>query len=128
MKITSSKEFALDELLIETIQRLQTSLREAGAETAHLKAIGLWEGFYGVANLVSNDGRPELSLPSNCNVKQADFVVNARVAIDPDELRRMVTSAVEGTCRDLGLKADWRDTRSFRPGRPVPTHRLAAQV
>ena len=34
------------------------------AETAHLKAIGMAEGLYGVANLVSSFSPPELSLPS----------------------------------------------------------------
>jgi hypothetical protein len=122
------ESFDLDELLLEVVTRLQTSIKAAGAETAHLKAIGLWEGFYGVANLVSNDQAPELSLPSGTRTREADVVVNARVAIDPEILTRLVTVAVEEACQSIGAKASWRDTRSFRPGRPVPTHRLAAAV
>jgi hypothetical protein len=95
------------------------------AETAHLKVIGLWEGSYGVANLVSADSQPELSLPSYAKTPEAEIVVNARVAIDPQTLTQLVTSAVDDACAAAKLTAVWRETRSFRPGRPVPTHRLA---
>lgn len=127
LSISGPTEFDLDQVLLGIIERLQASLAEAGAETAHLKVIGLWEGFYGVANLVSSISPPELSLPSRCRARQADIVVNARVAIDPEELTRLVRAAVEATCRAYHVTATWRDTRSFRPGRPVPTHRLAPQ-
>ena len=43
---------------------LQASLAGSGAEVAHLKAIGLADGTFGVANLVSSGTKPELSLPS----------------------------------------------------------------
>jgi hypothetical protein len=128
LTVSGGAEFPLDELLLGTTERLQAALAEAGAVTAHLKVIGLWEGFYGVANLVSNDGKAELSLPSNCRVRQADLVVNARVAIDPQDLERHVHAAVEAMCHEMSLAATWRETRSFRPGRPVPTHRLQAKV
>jgi glutaredoxin-related protein len=119
-------KFPLDSLLLEIVRRLKSALAAQGAETAHLKTIGLWEGFYGVANLVSGDATPELSLPSGCETPQAEVVVNARVAVDPDTLTRLVTHTVDGVCGSMGLVARWRETRSFRPGRPVPTHRLAA--
>jgi hypothetical protein len=54
----------------------------------------------------------------------ADVIVNARVAIDPAELASEVTSAVSAAASDLGARAAFRQTQSFRPGRPVPTHRI----
>ncbi len=125
VRIRAAAPFALDDLLLELVGGLQESLRASGAEVAHLKAIGLWEGFFGVANLVSSQGKPELSLPSNCRVGEADVIINARVAIDPDELRRHVGAAVDAACARHGAQAAEQQTQSFRPGRPQPTHRYA---
>jgi G3E family GTPase len=125
LRATSATAFALDDLLVGIVERLRKALASADAETAHLKAIGLWEGFYGVANLTSGDAKPELSLPSNCHTKGADIVVNARVAIDPESLTRLVESSVRAACDAVDATPEFRQTQSFRPGRPVPTHRYA---
>src|SRR5436309_7429301 len=102
------------------VQGLQQSLQASGAEVAHLKAIGRWEGFFGVANLVSSQGKAELSLPSRCQVTEADVIVNARVAIDPEELRGQVRRMVEVACARHGAAMTEQQTQSFRPGRPQP--------
>lgn len=116
--------FELDDLLLDIIRRLRTEFSTIGAETAHLKTIGLWEGFYGVANLVSSFTEPELSLPSNCRVSQASVVVNARVATDPTELERLVREVVHAACAALPAESQIDTLQCFRPGRPVPTHRI----
>lgn len=121
--ITASEQFSLDELLLEIVSRLQVALEGTGAETAHLKTIGLWEGFFGVANLISSDSRPELSLASNCHVKDVDVIVNARVACDPIELEKHVHAVVAEVCSKRDAEPTFRQTQSFRPGRPTPTHR-----
>jgi Ni2+-binding GTPase involved in maturation of urease and hydrogenase len=123
--VKSATPFALDELLLEVVTRLQAALATQGAEVAHLKAIGLSEGFFGVANLVSSATRPELSLPSRSQVKEADVIVNARVALDPAVLQQEVEGVLQGVCaaRSAGLHV--HKTQSFRPGRPQPTHRYA---
>lgn len=124
LTVTADKPFALDDLLTGIIARLRDDLAEQQAETAHLKAIGLWEGFFGVANLISRDSKPELSLPSNCDVREADVIVNARVACDPAVLQQLVEGAVQDAAKSVGATATFRQTQSFRPGRPVPTHRM----
>lgn len=125
LSVSAESSFALDDLLLEIVSRLQRKLAHAGAETAHLKTIGLWEGFHGVANLVSRDSAPELSLPSNCRTKTAEIVVNARVATDPERLQAWVQAAIQEACHGISATAAFRQTQSFRPGRPVPTHRYA---
>lgn len=121
----STEAFALDDLLLGIVQDLSKTLEQNNAETAHLKTIGLWEGYHGVANLVSSDSKPELSLASDCQTRRAEVVVNARVAIDPELLQEFVTAAIEGTCHRLGANYELRRSQSFRPGRPVPTHRIS---
>jgi Ni2+-binding GTPase involved in maturation of urease and hydrogenase len=117
-------EFALDGLLLELIGQLRARLAAAGAEPAHLKAIGLWEGFYGVANLVSSFTPPELSLASNCRARRAQLVVNARVALEPEALATVVREVVTAAAAGVGARATIHSLQSFRPGRPVPTHRI----
>ncbi len=125
LKLTASQEFELDELLLDVVRYLRERLGVEKYETAHLKVIGLWEGFFGVANLVSRDSEPELSLPSHSLVREADLIVNARVATDPAILETFVREAVLKAGEARGAQVDFRQTQSFRPGRPVPTHRYA---
>lgn len=124
--VEADQSFQLDGLLFDLIRRLRDQLAEVGAETAHLKTIGLWEGYYGVANLVSSFTEPELSLPSHCRTRSAHLVVNARVATDPSDLESLVRQTVAAACQAVGASSHIATLQSFRPGRPVPTHRIVA--
>jgi Ni2+-binding GTPase involved in maturation of urease and hydrogenase len=124
--ISASEPFTLDDVLLDIVTRLRDSLAQTGAETAHLKTIGLWEGYYGVANLISSDSPPLLSLASGCRVREANVIVNARVATDPTTLEALVRHAVANACSSRSAQVEFRQTQSFRPGRPVPTHRFTA--
>jgi G3E family GTPase len=125
LHVRGQRPFDLDELLLAIVGRLQELLGALGAEVAHLKAIGLWEGSFGVANLVSSHTAPELSLPARCRTTEADVIVNARVALDPAVLEEQVRQAVAAACQERGARAEQHKTQSFRPGRPQPTHRYA---
>ncbi len=124
LQLSAEESFDLDEFLLELVTRTAKRLEEQEAETAHLKVIGLWEGFFGVANLVSSEDHPELSLPSNCQVKTVDVIINARVACDPEWLEEVVREEVIEAVGTRGASVEFRQTQSFRPGRPVPTHRF----
>ncbi|MFO0823152.1 MAG: hypothetical protein U0792_08530 [Gemmataceae bacterium] len=85
-------------------------------------------GAFAVGNVVSNDTPATLSLPSNITPKEADLIVNARVAIDPAVLEAEVQKVVAAECAKVYVKAEFRTSQSLRPGRPVPTHRYTAAV
>ncbi|MBI1249762.1 cobalamin biosynthesis protein P47K [bacterium] len=121
----SSDSFALDDLLVGIVEAIRERLELVQAETAHLKTIGLSEGAYSVVNMVSSDTPPVLSLPSQCSTKEANVVVNARVAVDPDHLREVLEEVVAEVARKMQLTIEFQQTQNFRPGRPVPTHRFA---
>ncbi len=122
--VQSPHEFELDTFLMDLIGRLHGRLLMSSAEAAHLKVIGLCEGSYAVANLVSNATGPELSLASNSRTPSANVVVNARVATDPVELEMIVREELAATSLELDLTHTVVSLQSFRPGRPVPTHRI----
>jgi G3E family GTPase len=128
LRVTAPMPFSLDDLSLHIVQRLQQSLAASDAEPAHLKTIAMSDGHHGVANLVSSDTPAVLSLASNCQTRQAEVIVNARVAIDPKDLEELVHAAVRAACQSLHASAEFLQTQSFRPGRPNPTYRFADAV
>lgn len=125
VNVTAAGEFALDDFLMDLIGRLHGRLLASSAEAAHLKVIGLSDASYAVANLVSNATGPELSLASSTKTPSANVVVNARVGTDPAELEDMVRKELAAVCEAMNLQHEVVSLQSFRPGRPVPTHRIA---
>jgi G3E family GTPase len=123
IRVEATKSFPLDDLLLEVIARLRAELADSGGEVAHLKAIGLGPVSFGVANLTSSEAEAELSLPSHGEVTEFDLIVNARVATDPDTIEREVRRAVAAAGATRGARMTVQTMQSFRPGRPVPTHR-----
>jgi Ni2+-binding GTPase involved in maturation of urease and hydrogenase len=126
LSLDGVKPLDLDSVALDVVGRLHAALSAADAETAHLKVIGLSPDSFAVANLVSSASPPELSLPSHSQTREAELIVNARVALDPERLEREVRTAVEAACSAAGAQITWHDIKSFRPGRPVPTHRMTA--
>jgi Ni2+-binding GTPase involved in maturation of urease and hydrogenase len=122
--LVAADPFELDAVLCEIVDGLRQRLQPLGAETAHLKAIGLWDQAYAVANLVSSFTPSELSVPSGCRTREAQLVVNARVAIDPAVLEQLVRETLDTVAARIAGELRFTAVQSFRPGRPVPTHRL----
>ncbi len=123
-RLSANTPLALDAVLVDLVSKLQSLLAGEQAEIAHLKAIGMSDGNYAVANSVSSFTQPELSLPSGALVTQAEIVINARVATAPERLEELVRKQIESTAQQFGGQATIDTMQSFRPGRPVPTHRI----
>jgi G3E family GTPase len=106
--------------------------RLASSEIAHFKITlspdtGL--GDIAVINVVRNDIVPELSLTLDGPITSAQLILNLRAEAAPEMLRDAVCSAVAAINSD-SLTAQIEHLEFFRPGKPVPTHRvtdLAAQ-
>ena len=126
LRVTGAPTFSLDDLTLNIVRHLQRTLAVDDAEPAHLKAIAISDGHHAVANLVSSDTPATLSLASDCLAREADVIVNARVAIDPQILEQHVRAAVSAVCQALNATPEFHQTQSFRPGRPNPTYRWAA--
>jgi Ni2+-binding GTPase involved in maturation of urease and hydrogenase len=127
--LSASKLFDIDTILTAVVEGLRQPLAALGGEVAHLKVIGLEEGgAFGVANLVSGISGTELSLPSNTRAREADVIVNARVAVDPVVLEEEVRRVVREVCAANGIEVEFRQSQKLRPGRPTPTHRYATPV
>ena len=125
VRVSAAQPLDLDALLLDIVSNLREEFRETGAEVAHLKAIGLHDLSFGVANLVSSASEPELSLPAKGKVTEAEVIVNARVAADPAALEEQVRETLLEVCSKHHATVEFQSMQSFRPGRPQPTHRYA---
>jgi Ni2+-binding GTPase involved in maturation of urease and hydrogenase len=125
VQVSAGRPFDLDALLLDIVTTLRDEFQQTGAEVAHLKAIGLRDLSFGVANLVSSLSEPELSLPARGKVTEAEIIVNARVAADPATLEAQVRQVLPEVCHKHGASIAFQSMQSFRPGRPQPTHRYA---
>jgi Ni2+-binding GTPase involved in maturation of urease and hydrogenase len=122
--LTASVPFSLDTFILELVERIGIALHDRSAEVAHLKAIGMVDEKYAVGNLVSSASAPVLSIGSGQMTSSADLVINARVAVDPDSLTETIQSTLHDVCNELGIQPVLNTLQCFRPGRPVPTHRV----
>jgi Ni2+-binding GTPase involved in maturation of urease and hydrogenase len=127
LTIERGEPFHLDEVLLDFVSRLARACSHVSAEPAHLKVLAASEGATAIANLVSSDARVELSVTSGAIVSAAELTVNARVAVDPEVLSELVQQEAQALAGQHRLVCRLNDLQSFRPGRPVPTHRMIAK-
>lgn len=128
LRVAATASFSLDDLALGVVRQLQTALAAHDAEPAHLKTIAMAQNRQAVANLVSSDTPAVLSVASDCDTHQAEMIVNARVAADPQALEQHVQTAVYAVCQRLSATPEFLQTQCFRPGRPQPTYRYADAV
>ncbi len=119
-----AQPFELDAVVLDLVDAIGKSLVDAGAEIAHLKVLGQTLENSSIANLVSSEGEPELSLASEIKTSNAELLVNARVAIAPEAMERLVGAATAQVFGQREIESAVGEMQSFRPGKPEPTHRV----
>jgi G3E family GTPase len=121
-------EFDGNAVLGSVLEAIRGALAEAGREIAHLKGTLSVEGDpyeLAAANLVQSAGGPVLSHRLAEPVDVGRLLVNLRAEADPAELE----AALHGAVAACGVTpAELLHLEHFRPGRPVPTHRLAGRA
>lgn len=118
--------FDLDQLASAVVSNIANDVIEnhQGA-IAHLKVSILAGDTQAVANVVSNHSGVDVGLVAGRSVSgPVQVIVNARVAIDPDQLRQTCESSVRQRIADLRGTVTSLSAHSLRPGRPTPTHRV----
>ena len=128
IQLRGASRFDANAVLQTLAGEVQRTLAAEGAEVAHLKMTlspdrGLGE--LAVINLVRNDSVPELSLALEEAVESGQLIVNLRAEAPPELLRQAVEGALRAlAARFAGLQAVLEHVEQFRPGKPVPTHRV----
>lgn len=117
-------EFDLDSLVRSVVQAISSRLSENNAEAAHLKVLVEAGENSAIANLVGSDIDVELSVASYARAVEATVVVNARVVCSPEKLETMVVAGLAEVAGAEQIRITVGEVQRFRPGRPVPTHRV----
>jgi len=121
---STADPISLDDFSIGLVQRLREKLTQHDAEPAHLKVLAQSGQHTAIANLVGGGADVELSMASHHQSHKIELIVNARVAVDPDSLEQQVCDTVQEVAQTANCVAEVQGMQSFRPGRPVPTHRV----
>ena len=80
-------------------------------------------------NLVRGDALPELSHRLYEPLEDGELLLNIRAEVDPDTLEEAATAALESEIAIArGLLFRIAHLEHFRPGMPVPTHRMTAET
>jgi Ni2+-binding GTPase involved in maturation of urease and hydrogenase len=108
------------------LEGLREEAQKAGAVVGHVKAhLSAGKGSY-TANLTRTEGTVSLRGEAG-RAPEATLILNARVEMPPEELERIVRRTLAHLA-GAAIAVDVRDLRSFRPGRPNPTHRYTHTI
>jgi G3E family GTPase len=128
--VSSANAIDGNALLRQLATGIQESIRANGFEIAHLKMTldpddGL--GDLGVINLVGSDFVAELAQELSEPLQNGQLILNIRAEVAPEILRDAVTAAVNTSAQaQASLNLKIAHLECFRPGKPVPTHRVSA--
>lgn len=132
-QLQSSAEFDANAFLAAFTTGLQTRLRAADAEIAHLKMTfspdDALAGEIASINCVRNDSPPEPGAKLDEPATHGQLIVNLRAEAAPDCLLTAMQSAVQETAACFpGLRIVLEHEEHFRPGRPEPTYRDGVEI
>lgn len=117
-----------DGLLLGIASRVHADLAGAGLEIAHLKLTLVPAGGHGIAvvNAVRTDAAAQLAFALDATVDAGEITINLRAEADPGRLEAAVRAAVNAEAAARATTLSIEHLERFRPGRPVPTHRMMA--
>ncbi|MFN7731218.1 MAG: GTP-binding protein [Pirellula sp.] len=122
----SGSEFDGNRFLLDLAGRVRSELEAQEIEIAHFKMTlspNTGEDL-AVGNLVRTAGELELSHELAEPLEEGELFVNLRAEGAPDALRSTIQSVLTDYAKSRGLQIIWGHVEAFRPGRPVPTHRV----
>lgn len=125
-QLSSDSAFDADDFLVGFVDRIRAGLGPA-VSIAHLKATldpGDPMGRLSVVSVVRSETPAELRDSLQESVDSACLVVNVRAETDPEHLQRVLTEACAESSARENVRIQLEHQEFFRPGRPVPTHRI----
>jgi G3E family GTPase len=127
--LAAAKAFDSEKFLKQLAAEIQKRLAVSKSEVAHMKMTlspeGSLSGEIAGINLVRNDFIPELSFQLDTPVKGGQLIINLRAEAAPDVLGTAVREGLAATKKKFpAVTATVDHLEHFRPGKPVPTHRI----
>jgi hypothetical protein len=117
-----------DALLQAVAAGIHRVLAQDGLEIAHLKLTLVPPDGRGISvvNAVRTDAAPETAFALDAHLDSGELTINLRAEADPEWLEAVVRHALDQQGRTHGVSLSIDHLERFRPGRPVPTHRMTA--
>jgi Ni2+-binding GTPase involved in maturation of urease and hydrogenase len=117
----------LDACLQQFANGLRDSLLQSRLEPGHVKLLVSSGSQVAMMHWVASHEPVEFSLRSEAHVTDAQLLINARVAGDPDVLTQIVQQLLASWARSCQLTCTISHLEHLRPGRPVPVHRWSGE-
>jgi hypothetical protein len=127
VRLRSARAFDGNEFLQRLGADVQQRLAGAGIEIAHFKTTLAPDSGndLGVLNLVRTDGVRESPHRLAEPVMDGELIVNLRAEGEPEQLSEVMTAGLDKCARAMDIETTTMHSEHFRPGRPVPTYRMA---
>ena len=125
LRLTASRAFDADMFIEKLMANLQKTLDMQGADVAHLKLILTAEGKAKQASLTQINEKPAVSRERVGLVREADLILNARVPLEPGELKGLVSKAIKKTKEATNVQVSLLNLQSFSPTYPCPPYRFS---
>ncbi len=127
--VRAQKSFNADQFLKELAEAIQKRLTDYNAKVAHLKMTfspdDKLTNNIATVNLVQNDFVPQLSYRLKESVTGGQLIINLRAESAPDILNTAVRDGLTAIADKFStLKTTLNHLEHFRPGKPMPTHRI----
>jgi G3E family GTPase len=125
-RVHSAASFDGNQLLQRLADDIRLRLLHDGVEIAHLKmTLAPDEGAdIGAINVVRTDGRAECSHELAEPMTAGELIVNLRAEGDPERLGTNVETILKIVGDEVRATIEIEHCEHFRPGKPVPTHRM----
>lgn len=127
VRLDATRPLDGNQLLLDLTERIARRVERDGFELAHLKMTldsPDDAGSLSVVSYVGGGSEPDLRESLLDEVGGGTLIINLRAEADPDLLHGITSDALhETTGPDLNLRLE--HSEHFRPGKPVPTHRVA---
>ncbi len=125
VQLRADEPFDGNRTLVDLALQVRERLAANGEEIAHLKMTldaRDGSGTLSVVSLVGTDREPDLRESLFDRVDAGELVVNLRAEADPVRLEAVLRDTLASLD---GMQARVEHLEQLRPGRPVPTHRMA---
>ena len=125
VRLKTDQPFDGNRSLLALVDDIRNRVVNQGGRIAHLKATldsHDGSGTLSVVSLVENNDEPDLRESLLDYVNGGSLVVNLRAEAEPVMLETVTRDAITALS---GIDATIEHLEQFKPGRPIPTHRMA---
>lgn len=125
VSMDSPAALELSGLVMDLAQRTTDNFRSLGIEIAHAKMLLRGDRDTAIANIVSSDRPAQLTRASSERSRSLDLLANLRVQGEPADLEETLERSLAEWAAAHRLAPARTSGVAFKPGRPVPTHRIS---